>query len=45
MRLIASLGARPDELMRDIGKAIGANPAQTASEGDPRRRLLRFQRA
>lgn len=25
--------ARPDELMRDIGKAIGANPAQTASEG------------
>ena len=33
VRLIASLGARPDELMRDIGKAIGANPAQTASEG------------
>ena len=33
VRLIASLGARPDELMRDIGKAIGANPAPTASEG------------
>ena len=33
VRLIASLGARPDELMRDIGKAIGASPAQTASEG------------
>ncbi len=33
VRLIAALGARPDELMRDIGKAIGASPAQTASEG------------
>ena len=33
VRLIASLGARPDELMRDIGKAIGASPAQTAAEG------------
>lgn len=33
VRLIASLGARPDELMRDIAKAIGANPAQTTAEG------------
>ena len=33
VRLIASLGARPDELMRDIAKAIGTNPAQTTAEG------------
>ncbi len=31
VRLLASLGARPDELAADIAKAIGAAPAQAAA--------------
>ncbi len=33
VRLLVALGARPDELFNDIAKAVGASPAQTASEG------------
>ncbi len=32
VRLIASLGGRPEELFADIAKAIGVSPAQTAGE-------------
>lgn len=32
VRLLVSLGVRPDELFSDIANAIGVNPAQTASE-------------
>ena len=33
VRLLASLGARPDDLFADIAQAIGSNTPQTASEG------------
>ena len=33
VRLLVSLGARPDELYTDIAKAVGTSPAQTAAEG------------
>ncbi len=33
VRLLAALGARPDELYGDIAKAVGSSPAQTAAEG------------